>query len=366
MPPELKSIGLASLRRLGVLAGLRRANRHRTVVLTYHGVLSQARPGRSYLDYNFPTADLFEQQVVYLKRHYTPIPMAEFVDSRVKQRALPPYTAVVTFDDGFANNGRVAFPILQAHGVPFTVFLTTGMIGRRGAQLWSERVSRAVWLSDRTTATATIAGRRRHFSLQGPGAHERVSRALVAFLKRQRPSVREAAVAEIDDAFGAPPLRDDELERYEFLTWEAIRTLAAAGVEFGSHTVDHPILSTLDDADLRPQLVESKQEIERQLGRSCDTFAYPNGGDGDFGPRDMTALRAAGYRCAFALRGGLAGAENDDFAIPRVNIGRDFTEPHLDAALSGLLYATRRVRNAMQPSRHSSPDPAALELDRVH
>ena len=71
--------------------------------------------------------------------------------------------------------------------------------------------------------------------------------------------------------------------------------MAAAGVEFGSHTVNHPILSTLDGETLERELVDSKQHIESRLGTSCDTFAYPNGGIGDFGAREERALRAAGY-----------------------------------------------------------------------
>lgn len=365
MLPQLKSNGLAALQRCGAFAVLRRAQRRRCVVIAYHGVLSSARPESDYLDYNFLDREAFAEQVRHLRRHYQPVTLTQFAAAVQRREPLPERAVLVTFDDGFANNYRVALPILKAHEVPFAVFLTTGMIDRPHAQLWSERVSRAVYLSREPQVQLELGARTYNFQLEGPAARERASRSLVALLKRTPPAVREPHLRAIEAAFGWSELSAAERERYQFLTWREVGEMAAAGVEFGSHTVTHPILSTLDDEALQRELVDSKREIERRTGRPCDTFAYPNGGRGDFGVREQRALQQAGYCCAFALLGGLVGPDADPFAIERVNIGRDFSLAMFDAALTGVLGAVRKVRLGLQPSRAGAPDLAAPELDYV-
>ncbi len=61
----------------------------------------------------------------------------------------------------------------------------------------------------------------------------------------------------------------------ECLTWDEIRSLRNNSMHFGSHTVNHPKLVELSPQALRSELVESKTEIEQQLGENVETFAYP-------------------------------------------------------------------------------------------
>ena len=131
--------------------------------------------------------------------------------------------------------------------------------------------------------------------------------------------------------------------------------MAAAGVEFGSHTVSHPILSTLDAGALRRELVESKARIEAALGGACLALAYPNGGPGDYGERERAAARDAGYACAVSLGGRLNGPRADLYALDRININRHHDGPMFRAALTGLLGAARRVRARMASAAGTAP-----------
>ncbi len=81
------------------------------------------------------------------------------------------------------------------------------------------------------------------------------------------------------------------------LTWPDCRDLVAAGHHFGSHTVTHPRLAdTGDDAAVR-EILDSKKEIEDQLGVEVRDFAAPYGNPAvDFLDRDLDTVRAAGYR----------------------------------------------------------------------
>jgi peptidoglycan/xylan/chitin deacetylase (PgdA/CDA1 family) len=97
----------------------------------------------------------------------------------------------------------------------------------------------------------------------------------------------------IDHWMGGP----DEHELVS-LGWEELRDLADGGWEVGSHTVSHPHLTRLDDAQLAKELSASKADCEQALGRPCTTLAYPYG---DVDKRVADAASRAGYKHAVTL-----------------------------------------------------------------
>ncbi len=150
---------------------------------------------------------------------------------------------------------------------------------------------------------------------------------------------RPFRVAELSDRL---PERADELAT---MSWDDLRELARQGVEIGSHTASHPHLPELTDAELRAELVESKQRIEDELGRPCRVLAYPYGHDD---VRVHEAARASGYGCAFSLRG-IAGRA-DPFALPRVDIYRGDGSVRFALKASPLRAPAIRLRDAVPGS----------------
>jgi peptidoglycan/xylan/chitin deacetylase (PgdA/CDA1 family) len=335
---------IRALHRTGVLAGLVRSRRARCVVLTYHGVVTRSRENHAYLDDNFPDVRAFDQQMAYVARHYRPVRLKDLLDCYQRGDPPPPRSITVTFDDGFANNYTVALPILRRYGIPCTVFLTTGLIDDPSAQLWTERAARALILTARRSVSLRVGGRQLCFALTSPAARDHAAIVVKGALKRMPPDERDLALEHVEDICGRPALQPDDAERYAFLSWQQVRTMADAGVEFGSHTVSHPIVSTLQPAQVAAECTSSKKQIEAQINRECYSFAYPNGSAADFRPGDVDVLKSAGYRCAFTNEGVANGAAEDLFALKRVNIVRRFDMPMFEAALSGVLHVTSRMR----------------------
>ena len=347
----MKRSAAALLRSTGVLAATRTLMRQRSLILTYHGVLSEGGNQDAFLNHNFISADVFDRQMRWVREHYRPVSLATLVDC-YRNRQQPPARAVaVTFDDGFANNYSVAFPILRRHAIPFTIFLTTGLIDTPGAQLWTERVKRSIYMHDGRTARLSLLGREFVLDLGSLDARAAAARAVLQFLKQQSASARDGAVLAVESALGCPPLGAADRERYAFLTWAQVREMADAGVEFGSHTVSHPILSTLDSVEVEREVKESQERIAAELKRPCQLFAYPNGSAADFTDRDKQALRNAGYEAAFSLRGRLNGPRPDLFEIDRVNVGRQLDPVLFEAAAVGMLGLARRARQRVVEAR---------------
>ncbi len=351
----MKHSGGHVLRSVGLTAAARNLMRHRAVVLTYHGVLAAGGEEYEFLNHNFVHAQVFDRQMRWVREHYRPLPLSELVSCYRAGKEPPPRSVAVTFDDGFANNYSVAFPILKRHGIPFTVFVSTGLLDHPGTLLWSERVKRSIYLSKCTSATVDLAGRPFGLDLRSRDARATTAREVLLELKNHPIAVRDAAVDRIEERCGRPALTDADRERYAFLTWDQVRTMDAAGVEFGSHTVSHPILSKLDDDSLESELVLSKRRIELELGHSCTAFAYPNGSRADFGEREKRALERADYHAAFALSGQINRRVPDLFALDRINIGRQLDAATFEVAVAGLLGLARRTRDRLRAVTRRRP-----------
>jgi peptidoglycan/xylan/chitin deacetylase (PgdA/CDA1 family) len=117
-----------------------------------------------------------------------------------------------------------------------------------------------------------------------------------------------------------PELAGDDPAQLATMSWDELREHGDRGIRIGSHAVSHPHLTRLSDAELRPELEDSKGEIEAELGRPCRDLAYPYG---EHDQRVRAAARAAGYDHAFALR----GRKGDPYALPRLDLYRRHTVP---------------------------------------
>lgn len=340
----MKRKAIEVLNRFGLVRAARALQRSGSVILTYHGVLGEGGDRYDFLNHNFVSAEVFEQQLQFICRHYRPRALSDLVTCYARGDAPPARSLALTFDDGFANNYTVAYPLLKRYSVPFTIFLTTGLIDQPGAQLWTERLKRSIYLCPENAVVLHVLGREFRCSLSSAGKREAAALHLSLSLKRLPVAQRDEALEAIEAVCGRPALTPRERHRYEFLNWSQVREMASAGVEFGSHTVQHPILSTLDAAALRAEVAESKRHIETSLGIACQAFAYPNGSSADYGEREKSALRAAGYRCAVSLRGNVNGRRPDLFELDRINIGRRLDDSAFQAEVAGLLGRARAVR----------------------
>jgi peptidoglycan/xylan/chitin deacetylase (PgdA/CDA1 family) len=123
--------------------------------------------------------------------------------------------------------------------------------------------------------------------------------------------------------FDVPELANEAVAHPEELAtmdWDELRGLAERGVEVGSHTVTHPHLPTLSDAEIDRELRDSRAQIEDELDRPCRFLAYPVG---EHDARVRAGAHRAGYEAAHSLVGTTARAEAHRFAALRVDLYRN-------------------------------------------
>ena len=147
----------------------------------------------------------------------------------------------------------------------------------------------------------------------------------------------------------------------ECMTWSEVKELHRAGIQFGSHTVTHPKLVELDWPQIKTELCDSKAEIEKQLGTTCDTFAYPFAfpeTKKDFVRRLSETLVETGYTCCATTRVGRAKPGDDLMQLKRLPANScddaKFFQAKLDGAydwIAPLQASVKKMKSAVSPSR---------------
>jgi peptidoglycan/xylan/chitin deacetylase (PgdA/CDA1 family) len=276
----------------------------RLLILAYHRVLESADPLRRG---DILAAD-FARQMAVLSRFYNVLPLREAVQG-LRNGTLPARAVAITFDDGYADNYSIALPILMRFGLPATIFVATSFLD--GGRMWNDTVIEAVRAIDGNHIDLSDLGLGRH-PVDSDSERAKAATALLNQLKYREADERDHLVASIAESAGG------ELPQDLMLKASEVRELSRAGIEIGAHTVNHPILTSVDPDTAAYEIAESKRRLEEITGKPIRSFAYPNGRPGvDYEDNHVRLVRDAGFDIAVATCLGAADKVSDPLQLPR-------------------------------------------------
>jgi peptidoglycan/xylan/chitin deacetylase (PgdA/CDA1 family) len=124
----------------------------------------------------------------------------------------------------------------------------------------------------------------------------------------------------------------------ECLTWQEVRELRAAGIRFGSHTVNHPVLYKSSWREIVNELEASKENLERALREKITSFAYPYAfpqHDRQFVEKFRELLTQLGYQSCATTVIGRVQTGDDPFCLKRLPVNDDDDQTLFLAKLNG-------------------------------
>jgi peptidoglycan/xylan/chitin deacetylase (PgdA/CDA1 family) len=291
----------------GAFAPFRMANRAKALILTYHR-FSHDGAGET------TSTRAFSEQLDYLTSHYRIVPLSSLAEYLSGSGLLPASIASIAIDDGYRDAYEIAFPILKRYKAPATLFVVTDFVDRKG-WLWADKLRYLTRRADLDKISVTINKGTLSFMPRRYRSRLEAATQINFALKLVPDELKEELILRIAAAFGVE-LPELPTEEYRPITWKQAREMDAGGVQIGSHTVTHPILTRVSDERLLNELVDSRSRLQAMLGRAVDLFCYPNG---DHDQRVSRAVRAAGYKCAVTVEPGLNGAGSDLLRLRRVH-----------------------------------------------
>ncbi len=330
--PGLKSItksGVGELaHRLGVGPFVCRG---KVLILAYHRIVTPEDLSRSHIEPGmYVLRDVFDMQVRWLLEQFEILSFAQLLarwndNEWDEQKGY----CVLTFDDGWLDNYRHAFPILKKYHVPATIFLPTNYIGSN-EWFWPEKF--AYLLARFSQDSLTSAQRKRvgdviaelsglpHHEFDGQqGVSLDTVWEVIGRCKLATPSEIQRGINKLSEIL-------EVSVPHERLTinWSEVAEMAENGISFGSHSCSHHLLTRLNEETIRQELLESDRQLRTLPVGYLPVFCYPNGDNND---AIQGLVRQAQYVAAVGTRPGIEGQHPGNmYELNRIGMHNDVSE----------------------------------------
>ena len=287
-------------------------------VINYHRIDDPYREGfDSFKPNASATPQDFDRQLDYLAEWFNVVSLKDIVEWLDGHKDLPPYAALITFDDGYLDNYTSAVPLLRKHNFPALIFLTTGHIGTDAPFYWD--MAAYCFAHTQNDHLTFPDGRVEGWSNQVE--RDQVSKNWIEFMKILPQAEKQSYVENLPILLGVS-IPEGFFQRL-MMNWDQVREMQKDGIEFGAHTMHHPILTRVSLEEAREEVVGSKTRIEAELGVPVLGFAYPNGQASDLNEEIEKTVAESGIRAAFTLLNGPSSqseVKRNPYAIRRIFI----------------------------------------------
>lgn len=344
-PSSRQKFKAAALVGSGISSLTKRRSAQEGSILTFHGLCAGTGDAK-VLDWSLHLpVDIFRRVCGFLASNYHVVSIRELVAAIQKGDGLAPNTVLLTFDDGYASNYHLAFPILKEFNLPATVFVTTGFLDGTD-RLWFQRLDLAFGSTAKPHLDWEFEYGKQRLPLASRTQRQNALVKLLPELKRMPDEDFLSEIDRIERLLEVTPLQPEELPApMRPMTWDQAREMKASGlVEIGAHTHTHPILARCSATAVEAEITTCRDRIAAELGEAPLVFAYPNGGPGDYGKDCLDALKAAGFTAACSMLNARVTLESALLELPRYGTPESVWEA--EATASGAFEAVKTWRKS--------------------
>jgi peptidoglycan/xylan/chitin deacetylase (PgdA/CDA1 family) len=314
----------------GINALCRLANRHKAIILWYHGICDD----NFNLTKRHLPKSIFRKQLGYIKgKGYTFVSMSELVDT-IQNKGKIDKLIVLTFDDGFKNICENAYPIMKESGAKGCFYLVSSLIGK-DQLLWTDQVEMVIRNQKKGDYQFRFKEEIINYNIQDDNSYEHVAEDIKAKLRMLPDKERHEHMKQFTnlDLTGVP-------KEFIIANWEQIKKLDPDLIEIGSHTKRHPNCVNLTSNDeLEDEINNSKTDIEDQLGHKIRHFCYPAGSHDD---RIISKVMEYGYDSAVTTIQGFNNENSDLYKLKRIPASEQFLL--FKASISGSYNIARKIK----------------------
>ncbi|MDQ1267238.1 MAG: hypothetical protein QG635_2392 [Bacteroidota bacterium] len=301
------------------------------VILLFHNVSPFSKS--FYLKSGFYqrniTPEKLEETIKYfLRNKYRFLSLDEMLDTIPEKKSNKKFV-VMTLDDGMLDNCQYAYPIFKKYEIPFGIYLPVRFI-ENGEILWPILLEKFILERNEIELTDTF----------GSGISDLSTKAKkeLAFQKLLKICEHSNEAHILSELFKYNKWTNYNDNTRYYMNWNEVREMSGNRLcTFGSHTVNHIMLSKISDSELEYELTESKNIIENMIQKPVCHLAYPFGTPIAVGEREIEFAGICGYKTAVTVR--YANIHNEHaehlLSLPRYTMKQYFNDNILDLITSG-------------------------------
>lgn len=262
---------------------------------------------------------LFGQHLDEILKYYQIETLEYCLEYYSEKGFWPKKTAVITVDDGHRDFYYYAYPELKKRNIKATFFVTVKFV-EKSIWLWPDKVNYTIYNSNICNISFQEIDNGRSFDLTDSYMKNDFLLKFTEFCKKISDENKCKAIAELEEKLELH-VPDSPTIEYDSVSWCELKELSEYGIEIGSHTMTHPILSRISKEKLSYEITESKNILEDKLSVPIKSFCYPNSLPQDISDDVVEITKASGYLGAvhdFGIR------VSDPFLIPRSGASKDF------------------------------------------
>jgi len=219
-------------------------------------------------------------QLDELTRSFRVLSLEELCRQRREGRRDWRGTCVITVDDGYRDFYEVAYPELKKRNLSATLFVTTGFL-HPGIWLWWDAIRYVIDRTVRTSATIAYSGGTLDLDL-ATEEDKQNSWALVGSVCCRVSTAEKWEIIRSLSRELNVTVPDHPSENYQGCTVDELSTMAEHGITFGSHSVNHPILTQCEPNEWQEEIRKSYEHLCTVTKGCVKVFAFPNGMAGDY------------------------------------------------------------------------------------
>jgi peptidoglycan/xylan/chitin deacetylase (PgdA/CDA1 family) len=295
-------------------------------ILCYHRVMD-IDPKTFEFDEDLVDATVadFDRQMKFVSKHFNVITFKDLVEYRKKGK-LPKNPLIITFDDGYRDNYTNAYPILKKYRLPATIFLTTDYIENKDI-FWWDKVAYYIKKTPKKEINFSFNGEICKYDLSNQEkklfAIKSINKAINKLLRSSKNIEINHILKQLENSLDVklPP----SIIKEHILSWEDIKEMLQDGIEFGSHSVQHQILTNLSDERIEDEIVNSNRKIEQKISQSPIAFAYPTGLYNN-NCLKILAKSQVKFGCAYNPTGinSIKFLQENPYKLKRINVDYDY------------------------------------------